>query len=95
MQILIQNINYYHSNQGNASRFKTVSLNPIDITSMVIQSSQAAPVNVIQMLASTPLFFNNINIFYNIRMGLNYLPNVNKYNLDDACRNCIKNNAGD
>ena len=28
-------------------------------------------------------------------MGLNYLPNVNKYSLDDACRNCIKNNAGD
>jgi hypothetical protein len=96
MYILIQNINYYHSNQGNASRFKTnTNLNIITLANMVVTASQLAPANLPQMFANIPLYRNNKNIFYSIKMFTNYLPNVNKFDLEDDCRNCIKNNVGD
>ena len=95
MQILIQHINYYHTSQGPVSRFKTsTDLNQIDMTAIQIINLQQNPVNVIQLLANIPLFLNNTNIFYSLRMFSNYLPNVNKFNLHDVCRNCIKNEAG-
>jgi hypothetical protein len=93
MQILIPHINYYHTDQGSVSRFKTeTDLHPIELTAIQITSIQL-PVDVIQMLANIPLFLNNTNIFYSLSMFSNYLPNVNKFDLNDVCRNCIKNEA--
>jgi hypothetical protein len=94
MQILIPHINYYHTDQGPVSRFKTrANLNPIDLTAIYFTSAEN-PVDIIQGLANIPLFLNNTNIFYSLSMFSNYLPNVNKFNLNDFCRNCIKNEEG-